>query len=99
AEDLVDVGFAADDPSFDLSELPTGETGKPLLAAVQTEFAKLVIGDAWKGPARNDVENDEPVWVIRTAEGRLVKMIVPVFPAHPAPTPTGYIPVVWSFLD
>jgi hypothetical protein len=89
----------SDDPTFDLAPLATGTTGKPLMGGVQTEYAKLVIGDRWKGPANNETEGDEPVWLIRTREGRLVKLIVPDFPADPAPTATGYVAIEWDFLQ
>lgn len=88
-----------DDESFDLSSLETGSTGKPLMTGLMKQYKKLVIGQEWKTAANNDVENDEPIWIIKTREGRLVKLIVTDFPASPAPTTTGYIAVTWDFVD
>ncbi|PIE88628.1 MAG: hypothetical protein CSA04_00885, partial [Bacteroidetes bacterium] len=58
----------------------------------------LVIGCKWKVPANNNVEGDEPVWIIKTREGKIVKFIVTDFPANPAPTPRGYVAIEWDFL-
>jgi hypothetical protein len=91
--------LGTDDPSFDLTSLTPGTTGKPLKSDVQAEYAKLVIGDKWKSPAKNDVAEDETVWIIKTGEGRLVKIIVTDFPADPAPTSTGYVEIEWDFLQ
>lgn len=63
------------------------------------EYKKLVIGQTWREPANNNIADDEPIWIIQTKEGRLVKFIVPKFPAKPAPTPTGYIEIVWDFVE
>lgn len=89
----------SDDASFDTSSLPTGDTGKPMMTDLLEEYDKLVIGINWKAAAYNDVANDEPIWIIKTREGVLVKMIVTDFPADPAPTSTGYIALTWDFLD
>ncbi|MGD8781718.1 MAG: hypothetical protein PVH88_22475 [Ignavibacteria bacterium] len=89
----------SDDDDFDLSDLTTGDTGKPLMAEVKAEYAKLVIGQKWKTSANNDVDGDELIWIIQTNEGDLVKLIITDFPADPAPTATGYIAVEWDFLD
>jgi hypothetical protein len=88
-----------DDQSFDIDNLPTGSTGKPKMGKLQEEYAKLVIGEKWKSPAKNNIPNDEPIWIIKTPEGRLVKFIVTDFPADPAPTSTGYITIEWDFVD
>jgi hypothetical protein len=92
-----DLQFDAE--GFDPSAVATGQTGKPMMSGLMAEYEKLVIGIRWKGPANNDVEGDEPVWLIRTREGRLVKFIVTDFPADPAPTATGYISIMWDFID
>jgi hypothetical protein len=89
----------SDDASFDLSTCTSGTTGQPLLADVQAEYAKLVIGDQWKSPANNSVVDDEPIWIISTVDGYTVKMIVTDFPADPAPTATGYIEIAWDILQ
>ncbi|MBI9055766.1 MAG: hypothetical protein JEY96_18235 [Bacteroidales bacterium] len=97
--DLLAFDFETDDASFDLSTLTVGETGKPLQSEVTDEFKKLVIGMTWKTTANNDVADDELIWVIKTPEGRWVKLIVTDFPAASAPTETGYIVVDWDFLN
>ncbi len=97
--DLQTISFESDDTGFDLSGLTTGTTGYPLMSEVQAEYQKLVIGDKWKNPAMNDIAGDEPVWIIKTIEGRLVKLIVTDFPADPAPTATGYVALEWDFVD
>jgi len=99
AENLAEFTFMQDAEDFDLSDLPTGETGKPLMSDVQAECAKLVMGIKWKSSANNDVDADELVWIVKTSEGRLVKLIVTQFPAVPAPAITGYIALEWAFLD
>lgn len=91
--------LAYDDDSFDISNVATGNTGQPLMSELAKEFKKLVIGQAWRQAANNDIENDEPIWIIKTREGRLVKLIVTDFPASPAPTPTGYIAITWDFVE
>jgi hypothetical protein len=91
--------LSSDDASFDVSNLTTGNTGAPMMSALQTEYAKLVIGEKWKSAAKNSIEEDEPVWIIETREGQLVKFIVTDFPADPAPTTTGYIAITWDYLD
>ncbi len=88
-----------DSINFDLTSLPTGSKGKPLMSALKKEYKKLVIGMKWRETANNDVENDELVWIIKTREKRLVKLIVTDFPASPAPTATGYIAITWDFLN
>ncbi len=89
----------SDDPLFDISSVPTGTTGNPLMQSLMQEFQKLVIGEKWKMPAHNNVANDEPIWLIETTEGRLVKFIVTDFPANPAPTATGYVAIEWDFVE
>ena len=41
ADNMQDVTYKSDDTSFDISSLETGDTGKPLSSAVQTEYKKL----------------------------------------------------------
>lgn len=91
--------FGSDDTSFDTSNLTIGDTGAPLMSALKTEYKKLVIGEKWKSTAKNSVDEDEIIWIIKTREGQLVKFIVTDFPADPAPTTTGYIAVTWDYLD
>lgn len=98
-DDLQTFTFESGDTGFDLSSLATGTTGQPLMSEVQAEFQKLVIGDRWKAAAKNDIADDEPVWIIKTIEGRWVKLIVTDFPADPAPTATGYVALEWDFVD
>ncbi len=90
--------LASDAADFDLSDLPTGTTGAPLMGALLEEYAKLAIGIRWKAAAFNNIDGDEPVWVISTREGKMVKFIVTDFPADPAPTPRGYVAIEWDFL-
>lgn len=89
----------SDDSSFDISTVPTGSTGSPLMQDLMQEYNKLVIGQKWKEAANNDIADDEPIWIIETPEGRIVKFIVTDFPADPAPTSTGYIAIEWDFVE
>lgn len=98
-EDLLSFDWQYDDSSFDLTNLPTGETGSPLMQNLNQEFQKLVMGQFWKETAYNEIENDELVWLIKTREDQMVKFIVTDFPADPAPTSTGYISIEWSFVE
>lgn len=97
-DNLQQFVFQIDDSEFDLSNLETGSTGKPLMSATKNEFLKLVIGDKWKKAANNNISDDEPVWIIKTVDDCWVKMIVTDFPADPAPTATGYVGLKWEFL-
>jgi hypothetical protein len=99
SSNIQDYTLQNDDESFDVSAVPTGNTGKPIMADLMTEYGKLVIGIKWKSAANNDVDDDEPVWIINTRDGRLVKLIVTDFPADPAPTSTGYIALTWDFVE
>jgi hypothetical protein len=89
----------SDDASFDISTVPTGSTGSPLMQQLFQEYNKLVIGQKWKQAANNDIADDEPIWIIETEEGRIVKLIVTDFPADPAPTSTGYIAIEWDYVE
>jgi len=57
-------------------------------ADLMTECGKLAIGIKWKSVANNDVVDNEPVWIIKTRDGCLVKLIVSDFPADTALTST-----------
>jgi hypothetical protein len=92
------LSFKFDDQNFSLDNLSSGTSGLPLFSEVQPQVKKLFIGDAWKAPAKNDVEDDEPIWIIKTQEGHLVKFIVNEFPASNAPTANGYVNIQWSLL-
>ena len=96
---IKDFTLEQDDASFDVSLVKKGKTGAPLMGKLQAEYSKLVIGEAWKAAAKNDIAEDEPVWVVKTREGRLIKFIVTGFPAHPAPTSTGYVAITWDSID
>lgn len=89
----------ADDVNFDINSVPTGSTGQPLMNDLLQEYNKLVIGQKWKEAANNTIIDDEPIWIIQTREGKIVKFIVTQFPANPAPTSTGYIVIVWDFVE
>jgi hypothetical protein len=89
----------SDDASFDISTVPVGTTGSPLMQDLMQEYNKLVIGQKWKEAANNDIADDEPIWIIETPEGRIVKFIITDFPADPAPTSTGYIAIEWDFVE
>ncbi|MEA3447333.1 MAG: hypothetical protein U9Q98_02635 [Bacteroidota bacterium] len=93
------LNFSGDDNSFDLGGLETGTTGKPLWSEVNSEYAKLVIGDGWKEAANNDTSGDELIYIIKTSENRYIKFMVTDFPADPAPTSTGYIAIDWDHVD
>lgn len=91
--------LVADNPVFELTSVPAGSTGSPLMEPLLQEFSKLVMGQRWKESAGNDIPDDEQIWLIKTREGRMVKFIVTDFPASPAPTATGYIAIVWDYLE
>ncbi len=91
--------LSSDDSSFDVSSLETGDTGSPLMTALNKEYKKLVIGATWKTTANNEIDEDELIWIVQTQEGDLVKFIVTDFPASPAPTTTGYIAITWDYLN
>jgi hypothetical protein len=91
--------LASDDQSFNISSVPTGETGKPKMGKLQEEYAKLVIGEKWKSAAKNTKDGDELIWIVKTREGKLVKFMVTDFPADPAPTTSGYVSITWDYLD
>ncbi len=93
------ISFTADDNSFNLTGLATGTSGAPLLTEVSTQIKKLVIGNKWLTTAKNDIANDEIIWIIKTAEDRWVKFIVFEFPASNAPTANGYVNIDWAFLN
>jgi hypothetical protein len=96
---IQNYSLQSDDTSFDILSVKTGPTGSPLMQPLMQEYNKLVIGQRWKEAANNEIDNDEPIWIIQTKEGEIVKFIVTDFPADPAPTPTGYISVSWDFVD
>lgn len=88
----------SDDASFDIASVEKGESGQPLMKELNKEYNKLVIGNKWREPANNKVADDEPIWIIQTREGKIVKFIVTQFPAKDAPTATGYIKIEWDFV-
>jgi predicted Fe-Mo cluster-binding NifX family protein len=104
---IKDYTLASDDASFNVSSVATGKTGAPLMGKLQNEYVKLVIGEAWKAATKSVKANDEPIWIVKTREGRLVKLIVTDFPADPAVYPThepsvtetGFIDITWDYLD
>lgn len=89
----------SDNSSFDLASVPVGATGSPLIQDLNKELNKLVIGQKWREPANNNIAEDEPIWIIQTREGKIVKLIVTQFPANPAPTASGYITIEWDFVQ
>jgi hypothetical protein len=91
--------LASDESGFDITSVSVGLTGNPLLQPLMQEYDKLAIGQRWKEAANNAIQDDEPVWIIQTREGEIVKFIVTRFPADPAPTSTGYISIQWDFLQ
>jgi hypothetical protein len=103
----ITAGLAHDAAGFNLSGVSKGDTGFPLYAGAgnaAAQYKKLVIGEAWKKPAKNPAEGprpngDEQVWVIRTREGQHVKLMFWDFPAQGAPTATGYVAIKWALLD
>ncbi len=97
--DLQTYTFSSDDASFDVASVEKGETGAPLMGKLQSEYNKLAIGEKWKSAAKNDIADDEPIWIVKTREGKLVKFIITDFPADPAPTATGYVEIIWDYLD
>jgi hypothetical protein len=99
SSNIQNYSLQSDDASFDISTVPTGSTGNPLMQQLIQEYNKLVFEQKWKEAASNDVADDEPIWIIETEEGRIVKFIVTDFPADPAPTSTGYIAIEWDFVE
>jgi hypothetical protein len=74
-DDLPSLNFEYDSPDFTTDGLITGNTGKPLVSELNKQYAKLVIGDAWKATAHNPNIGDEIIWIIKTREGKLVKFV------------------------
>ena len=92
--------FGSDGSDYTLTGLTSGTSGFPLLSEVNTQIAKLVIGDKWKAPAKNSVADDEPIFIIKIQEGRWVKLIITEFPATTnAPTATGYVAIEWALMN
>jgi len=97
---LDETKFKSDDSSFDLTKLKKGSSGKSLISDIAKEYKKLVIGNKWLKSAHNTIEGDEPIWIIKTSEGKYVKMIVKRFPAIINGKATnGYISLEWSILE
>lgn len=93
------VTLTGDGADFSLVGLTTGNSCSPLMTEVNAQVAKLVIGDKWKASAKNNIAEDELIWIIKTHEGRWVKFIVTEFPAKNAPTANGYINIEWDYLN
>jgi hypothetical protein len=89
----------SDNSSFNLASVPVGATGSPLMQKLNQELNKLVIGQRWKDATSNTIADDEPIWIIQTREGKIVKFIVTQMPANPAPTSTGYAKIEWDFVQ
>ncbi|MFA7115665.1 MAG: hypothetical protein WC140_00305 [Bacteroidales bacterium] len=96
ATSIEKISYKSDATDFDESKVIGGEI---TVSTVNKEYAKLVIGDRWKPTAHNEVENDEIVWLIKTSEGKIVKMIVYDFPAAGAPTASGYIAIKYKVIS
>ena len=99
SSNIINYTLQTDDASFDISSVQIGSTGAPFMQKLMQEYNKLVLGQKWKHAANNDISDDEPIWIIQTNEGRIIKFIVTDFPANPAPTGTGYIAIEWDFVD
>lgn len=99
ASNIKEYILKSDGNDFDVSSVTKGTTGKPLMQPLMEEYAKLVVGQKWKKAANNDIADDEPIWIIKTREGRMVKLIVSDFPSNPAPTATGYVSILWDFVE
>jgi len=99
----ITVGLRADAAGFTLTGIETGATGSPTVNALNAQYKKLAIGDKWKAAAqtgdRTGPSGDEPIWVIKTREGRHVKMMFIAMPAAGAPTETGYVSIKWELID
>ncbi len=80
----------SDNSSFNLASVPVGTTGSPLMQNLNQELNKLVIGQRWKDATSNTIADDEPIRLIQTHEGKIVKFIVTQMHANPAPTSTGH---------
>jgi hypothetical protein len=99
----IKAGLRADAAGFSMEGLESGGTGNPLMSAINKQYKKLAIGDKWKAAAKTGDKigpsGDESVWVIKTREGRHVKMMFTAFPAAGAPTETGYVAIKWDMID
>ena len=95
---ILSYTLESDDAGFDLTSVETGTTGKPLMQKLNQEYNKLVIGQRWKAAASNDIADDEPIWIIKTRENKIIKFIVLEMPAKEAPTPTGYVKLEWGYV-
>jgi ligand-binding sensor domain-containing protein len=83
---LLDYTLKSDDPSFDISSVQKGESGTPLMKELAKELQKISLSDKrGENLPTTNIADDEPIWIIQTKEGRLVKFIVPKFPAKPRP--------------
>ena len=89
----------SDNSSFNLASVSVGTTGSPLMQDLNQELNKLVIVQRWKDADGNTIADDEPIWIIQTREGKIVKFIITQMPASPAPTTTGYISIEWDFVE
>jgi hypothetical protein len=99
----ITAGLRADAAGFTMEGLEAGGTGSPLMSAINKQYKKLAIGDKWKAAAktgdRTGPSGDEPVWVIKTREGRHVKTMFIAMPSAGAPTETGYVAIKWDLID
>ena len=95
---ILSYTLESDDAGFDLTSVETGTTGKPLMQKLNQEYNKLVIGQRWKAAASNDIADDEPIWIIKTRENKIIKFIVLEMPAKEAPTSTGYVKLEWDYV-
>lgn len=91
--------FVMDQEEFDVNSIAVSASGFREYALVRKQFDKLVIGDHWKMPLFNSINDDEPIWIIKTSDNKYVKMIVSEFPSKKAPTKTGYCNIEWDLIE
>ncbi len=60
-------------------------------------YDKIIIGEKWKKSAK--AKKNQKTYIIKTREARHAKFMVKEFPASGAPTPTGYVDIIWDLLD
>lgn len=61
-------------------------------------YDQLIIGEKWKKTSKSG-STTQKTYIIKTREGRHAKFMVKEFPASGAPTPTGYVDIIWDLLD
>lgn len=96
ASNIQNYSLESDGASFDISSVPIGNSGQPLMQNLMQELNKLVIGTTWREFASSETIGDEPVWIVSTNDGKIVKFIVTEAPPI---TSNGYVTIEWGFIE